>query len=131
PAGPAVANARPSTPARDSHSTGTALANDFGAVTRSTDWQLTSKVKLNFPTFHTEGIAFTPDHIFLSSVEILEPTVKYPTPQDGYDRTAGKGIGHLFVMDLKGNLQKDITLGEGDMYHPGGIDFDGTNVWVP
>lgn len=115
----------------EQHPANTDLANSFGNVTRNTDWQLTSKVKLSFPTFHTEGIAFSPDHIFLSSVEILEPTVKYPTPQGGYDRTAGKGIGHLFVMDRKGNLQKDITLGEGDMYHPGGIDFDGTNVWVP
>ena len=34
-------------------------------------------------------------------------------------------------MDRQGHLQKDIVLGEGDMYHPGGIDFDGTNVWVP
>ena len=57
--------------------------------------------------------------------------MKYPTPQGGYDRTPGKGIGHLFVMDKAGHLQKDITLGEGDMYHPGGIDFDGTNIWVP
>jgi hypothetical protein len=64
-------------------------------------------------------------------VQILEPTVKYPTPQGGYDRTPGKGIGHLFVMDRAGHLQKDITLGEGDMYHPGGIDSDGTNIWVP
>ncbi|WP_457253601.1 DUF6454 family protein [Pedococcus sp. P5_B7] len=117
--------------ARPRHATNTTLADDFGKVTRNTDWQQTSKLKLNFPTFHTEGIAFTPDHIFLSSVEILEPTVKYPTPQGGYDRPAGKGVGHLFVMDKAGNLQKDIKLGEGDMYHPGGIDFDGTNVWVP
>lgn len=107
------------------------LATDFAAVTRNTVWQLTGKQQLSFPTFHTEGIAFTPDHIFLSSVEIVEPTVKYPAPQGGYDRTPGKGVGHLFVMDLQGNLQKDIVLGEGDRYHPGGIDFDGTNVWVP
>jgi len=115
----------------DHHAADTSLADSFDKVTRTTDWQLTSKLKLNFPTFHTEGIAFSPDHIFLSSVEIIEPTVKYPSPQGGYDRTAGKGVGHLFVMDRRGNLQKDITLGEGDMYHPGGIDFDGTNVWVP
>jgi hypothetical protein len=67
----------------------------------------------------------------LSAVQIIEPTVNYPTPQGAYDGTPGKGIGHLFVMDLAGNLQTDITLGEGDMYHPGGIDYDGTNVWVP
>ncbi|WJH26077.1 DUF6454 family protein [Pseudarthrobacter defluvii] len=113
------------------HAPDTDLAEDFNAVTRNTDWQQTSRLKLNFPTFHTEGIAYSQDHIFLSAVQILEPTTKFPTPQGGYDRTPGKGIGHLFVMDRAGNLQKDITLGEGDMYHPGGIDFDGTNVWVP
>lgn len=129
--GAAVATAHAAENNAPHHATDTALADDFGKVTGNTNWQLTSKLKLNFPTFHTEGIAFTPDHVFLSAVQILEPTVKYPTPQGGYDRTPGKGIGHLFVMDRQGHLQKDITLGEGDMYHPGGIDFDGKNVWVP
>jgi hypothetical protein len=115
----------------EQHTANTELASGFSKVTRNTSWQLTNRLKLDFPTFHTEGIAFTQDHIFLSSVQVLEPTVKYPTPQGGYDRTPGSGIGHLFVMDRAGDLQKDITLGEGDMYHPGGIDFDGTNVWVP
>lgn len=111
--------------------TGTALADAFNGVDRNTNWQQTSKLKLNFPTYHTEGIAYSPDHIFLTAVQITEPTRKFPTPQDGFDRTPGRGIGHLFVMDESGNLQKDIILGEGDMYHPGGIDFDGVNVWVP
>ena len=35
------------------------------------------------------------------------------------------------MIDQAGNLQRDIVLGEGDMYHPGGLDFDGRNVWVP
>jgi Family of unknown function (DUF6454) len=109
----------------------TALADAFSRVDRGTAWQQTSKLKLNFPTYHTEGIAFSEDHIFLSAVQITEPTTKFATPQNGFDRTPGKGIGHLFVMDKAGNLQKDITLGEGDMYHPGGIDSDGSNVWVP
>lgn len=108
-----------------------ALATDFGRVTRDTAWTQVGKLRLDFPTFHTEGLAITDDHIFLSSVEITEPTQKYPSPVDGYDRTPGKGVGHLFVMDRQGHLQKDIVLGEGDMYHPGGISFDGRNVWVP
>jgi hypothetical protein len=111
--------------------TNASLADAFNGVDRNTNWQQTSKLKLNFPTYHTEGIAYSQDHIFLSAVQIIEPTTKFPTPQNGFDRTAGKGIGHLFVMDKAGNLQKDITLGEGDMYHPGGLDFDGTNVWIP
>jgi hypothetical protein len=125
PAGPRAADAE------SHHSSDTALARDFGALDRSTPWQLTRKLKLNFPTFHTEGLAFAGDRVFLSAVQIIEPTVKYPVPQGGYDRTPGKGVGHLFVMDRQGNVEKDIVLGEGDMYHPGGIDFDGTNVWVP
>jgi hypothetical protein len=130
--GTAVAQAdAQSTEPADHHAADTALADQFSAVDRNTSWELTETLKLSFPTFHTEGIAFTADHIFLSSVEIIEPTVKYPSPQGGYDRTPGKGTGHLFVMDTAGNLQKDIVLGEGDVYHPGGIDFDGTNVWVP
>ena len=34
-------------------------------------------------------------------------------------------------MDLKGNLLGEVTLGEGSIYHPGGIDFDGKDIWVP
>lgn len=108
-----------------------ALARDFAAVDRNTAWTQVDKLKLNFPTYHPEGLAVTPHHLFLSATQIIEPTQKYPKPLDGYDRTAGKGIGHLFVMDRQGHLEKDITLGEGDMYHPGGISYDGTNIWVP
>lgn len=107
------------------------LARDFAAVDRNTTWNQVDKLRLGFPTFHTEGLAITPDHLFLSAVQVLEPTKKYPTPVGGYDRTPGKGIGHLFVMDRRGHLQKDISFSQGDVYHPGGISFDGTNVWVP
>jgi hypothetical protein len=107
------------------------LAQDFRAVDRDTEWSLVDRLDLDFDTFHTEGLAVTPDHLFLSAVEILEPTRPYPEPVNGYDRTPGKGVGHLFVMDRQGNLQKDIVLGRGRMYHPGGIDFDGRAVWVP
>ncbi|NUS49503.1 MAG: hypothetical protein HOQ22_00480, partial [Nocardioidaceae bacterium] len=107
------------------------LADDFAKVDRNTTWTQVSATHLDFQTFHTEALAVTPDHVFLSAVEIIEPTQKYPSPVGGHDRTPGKGVGHLFVMDRQGHLQKDIVLGEGDMYHPGGIDYDGRNIWVP
>ncbi|GAA2148450.1 DUF6454 family protein [Nocardioides koreensis] len=124
--GQAVGSEAATAPAPDGE-----LARDFGAVDRNTVWDEVDRLKLDFPTFHPEGLVVTDDHIFLSSVEVIEPTQKYPSPVDGYDRTAGKGVGHLFVMNRRGELQKDIELGEGDMYHPGGISSDGTNVWVP
>jgi hypothetical protein len=32
---------------------------------------------------------------------------------------------------MEGQLIADIKLGEGAIYHPGGIDYDGRNIWVP
>jgi hypothetical protein len=107
------------------------LVEAFSELNRSTQWNLAERIKLNFPTHHPQGFARVGDRLFLSSVEIIEPPVKYPQPVDGYDRTPGKGRGHVFVLDLKGNLLKDILLGDGDAYHPGGIDADGTSLWVP
>ncbi len=114
----------------DAPATGS-LASAFRSTTRSTTWTTTTTIPLAFDSFHPQGLARVGDRLFLSSVEILEPTERFPTPLDGYDRTPGKGVGHLFVLDLDGNLLDDLVLGEGDVYHPGGIDTDGTSVWVP
>ena len=64
-----------------------------------------------------------------SSIKI--PTKRYLELREGYDRDIGQGVGHLFKVDAKGNLVADVTLGEGSMYHPGGIDYDGRHIWVP
>lgn len=103
----------------------------FQATTRSTPWELERRIALRFPTYHPQGLAAVGDRLFLSSVEIIEAPQKYPQPVDGYDRTPGRGVGHVLVLDRGGNLIRDIVLGEGTMYHPGGIDFDGTSLWVP
>jgi hypothetical protein len=107
------------------------VARAFEATTRSTAWTQVARIPLKFPTYHPQGFALVGDLIYLSSVEVLEAPVPYPVPVDGYDRTPGKGIGHVFVLDRQGNLKKDIRVGEGTAYHPGGIDYDGENVWVP
>jgi hypothetical protein len=108
-----------------------AVGQAFREVTRSTTWQQTQKIPLRFPTYHPQGFALVGDRIFMSSVEILEPTQRFPQPVDGLDRTPGRGVGHVLVLDRAGNLLRDVTLGEGTIYHPGGIDFDGESVWVP
>ena len=113
-------------PARDS-----TLAKDLTHVDRSAVWQQVSRLDLHFPTYHPEGLVVTADRIYLSSTQIIEPTVKYPTPVGGFDRTPGKGIGHLFVIDRSGHLLHDIVLGHGIVYHPGGIDLAGHDLWVP
>jgi hypothetical protein len=113
------------------HPVDSALTTAITATTRGTQWTLARTIALKFPTFHPQGFARVGDRLFLSSVEIIERPVRYPQPVDGHDRSPGKGRGHVFVLDLNGNLQRDIVLGEGDMYHPGGIDADARSLWVP
>ncbi|HYN97253.1 MAG TPA: DUF6454 family protein [Pilimelia sp.] len=108
-----------------------ALVTAIAGTTRSTPWVLARRLRLTFPTFHPQGFARVGNRLFLSSVEIIERPVRYPEPVGGYDRSPGQGRGHVFVLDLAGNLLRDIVLAEGDMYHPGGIDADGRSLWVP
>ncbi|MGQ0734751.1 MAG: DUF6454 family protein, partial [Acidobacteriota bacterium] len=69
--------------------------------------------------------------LFVSSVEVRLPTRRGPQPDARHDRDAGEGVGHLFKIDgASGRLLADLTLGEGGIYHPGGIDYDGTAIWV-
>jgi hypothetical protein len=108
-----------------------ALAERVTKLSRSTQWKPVLALPIDFPTYHPQGMVKIGDAFFVSSVEIKEPTKRFPQPVDGYDRDTGAGIGHLFKIDLTGHLVSEITLGEGSMYHPGGIDYDGQYIWVP
>lgn len=101
----------------------------LGLLDRHTRWELIERVPLDFATFHPQGLAFARGLTFLSSVEILEA----PRPDEAEPAgwRAGRGVGHLFVIDHEGLLLRNIVCGTGAIYHPGGIDFDGTNIWMP
>ncbi len=98
---------------------------------RDTPWRHVRSIRLAFDTHHPQGLARAGDVFLVSSVEIRRATRRFPQPIDGHDRDTGEGVGHLFKVDAAGSLLASITLGEGAMYHPGGIDYDGRHVWVP
>ena len=99
-------------------------------VTRDTKWTLVSSTPIRFRTFHPQGMVKIGDAIFISSVEVIVPTKRYPALVQGMDRDAGEGVGHIFEIDVSGNLRKDVRIGEGAIYHPGGMDYDGSSIWV-
>jgi hypothetical protein len=101
------------------------------ALTRESRWTQVSAIPVGFPAHHPQGMVKIGEQIFVSSVEVTTRPVRFPQPVDGYDRSTGAGIGHLFKLDMNGRLIADLKLGEGAVYHPGGIDFDGTHIWVP
>jgi hypothetical protein len=87
-------------------------------LTRNSHWTPVASVSIAFRTFHPQGMVKIGESVFVSSVEVI-------------DRDAGKGVGHLFKMDESGHLAGELKLGEGAIYHPGGIDYDGRSIWVP
>ena len=97
---------------------GTLIADRFRALTRTARWEKVDETKLEFRTHHPQGMTIVGDRFFLSSVEVI-------------DRGQGRGVGHLFEVDFRGSLLRQIRLGDGPVYHPGGIDYDGKWIWVP
>ena len=107
------------------------LGDHFMKLTRGSQWTPAGEIKVQFDTFHPQGMVKIGDDFFVSSVNIIQKPAKYDAPRDGYDRDTGRGEGHLFKIGPDGKLLGDLKLGDGTMYHPGGIDFDGKHIWVP
>jgi hypothetical protein len=94
------------------------LAERVTALTRNSVWKPVASIPVRFRTFHPQGMVKIGDTFYVSSVEVR-------------NRDSGDGTGHLFRIDNGGQLLADLELGEGPIYHPGGIDFDGQSIWVP
>ncbi len=103
----------------------------FRQLTRGTKWREVSKTLLQFDAHHPQGMVRIGETFFLSAVEIRERPYPLGEGSSNFDRSPGAGIGHLFKFDGSGRLIFDLRIGEGTIYHPGGIDFDGLHIWVP
>ncbi len=88
------------------------VAERVTKLTRTSPWTLVASVPMTFPTFHPQGMVRIGDTFVVSSVD-----------------KAGRA-GHLFKIDRAGRLLADLRVGEGEIYHPGGIDYDGRSIWV-
>jgi hypothetical protein len=106
------------------------LAERVTKLTRDSFWKPVSSVPMKFTTYHPQGMVKIGDTLFVSSVEIQVRTRRLPETPGRYDRDTGRGVGHVFKIDLAGNRLADLRLGEGSVYHPGGLDYDGEHIWV-
>lgn len=100
-------------------------------LTRGSRWIQLFAVRLGFDAYHPQGMVKVGDAFFVTSVEILERTRPYAERRGGFDRDQGRGQGWLFKINGKGELLAKVRLGEGAIYHAGGLDFDGRHLWVP
>ncbi|HET7697465.1 MAG TPA: DUF6454 family protein [Vicinamibacterales bacterium] len=90
---------------------GREIVRRVAALTRASVWTLAASVPLDFPAHHPQGLVKIGDTFHMTAVDVA-------------------GLGYLFKFDASGRLIASITLGEGQMYHPGGIDYDGRSIWV-
>ncbi len=107
------------------------VAQRVTLLSRATRWTQVAAIRIPFRTFHPQGMVRIGNDFYLSSVEIRTLPKKLDRPRDGHAYDAGVGVGHLFKIGPDGTLLADLVLGDGAIYHPGGIDYDGTSIWVP
>jgi hypothetical protein len=109
----------------------------FRLMGKNAIWSQVASVEMQgWTTFHTQGLVKIGDIFYVSSVEVLEPTVRNGNETDALydfstDRSAGRGRGWLSRFTADGHLLGQVELTSGTMYHPGGIDYDGRHIWVP
>jgi Family of unknown function (DUF6454) len=108
----------------------------FQLMGRNTVWTLIDTVKVNWLTFHTQGLVKIGETFYVSAVEVISSTARNGTTTDALydfsiDRSTGTGRGWLFKFNAAGQLLGQIELTDGTKYHPGGIDYDGRFIWVP
>lgn len=94
------------------------VVKEFRKLGKGTHWHPAAEIKLQFSAYHPQGMVIIGDRIFFSTVQV-------------FSRVANTGAGRLYETNRKGEMVKAQKIGEGAMYHPGGIDYDGERLWVP
>lgn len=91
---------------------GARLAHTAAHFTRGTPWEPVGELPLGFDAAHPQGMVRVEDHWWISTVDIATTT------------------GAVLVVDGDGTLVERIAVGDGTRFHPGGLDHDGTDLWV-
>ena len=93
--------------------TDSTVAATVASITRMTRWQLIDELPLRFDSHHPQGMARVGSTWWISTVDV--------------DARRGLVMG----VDGRGNLVEQVTVGDDQRYHPGGMDFDGSAFWIP
>ena len=93
--------------------TDSTVAATVASITRMTSWELIDELPLRFDSHHPQGMARVGSTWWISTVDI--------------DARRGLVMG----VDSRGNLVEQVTVGDDQRYHPGGMDFDGRAFWIP
>jgi hypothetical protein len=90
-----------------------AVAATVATITRNTTWQLVDELPLRFDVHHPQGMARIGSTWWISTVDV----------------DARRGL--VMAVDDRGRVVEEVPIGDSWRYHPGGMDFDGTDFWIP
>lgn len=96
----------------------TTVPDAFQKLSKASHWRKVSEIPIQFDTHHPQGMIIRENRVFFTTVFVIS-------------RVANIGKGYLYETNFEGEMVREREVGEGAMYHPGGIDFDGSNIWVP
>lgn len=105
------------------------IGEAFKRLGDATRWTKVSEVKLDFKTFHPQGMVKVGNEYWLTSVEVKGGL--FARILQALHLRDEQGQGHLFRFDQRGHLLGQLDLGQGAMFHAGGLDFDGRYLWIP
>jgi len=90
--------------------------------------KIANRIPVNFNVYHPQGMTKIDEYFYIS-------TLDHPGFDNPELKASTSGTGYLIKAILKDNkFEKidEIRLGEGMIYHPGGIDYDDNgNIYVP
>lgn len=89
-----------------------ALAHTVMALTRRTVWTLVGELQLRADAHHPQGMVRVGETWWISTVDV-----------DGCR-------GWVLGIDSDGDIVERVAVGDEQHYHPGGMDFDGTALWI-
>jgi hypothetical protein len=90
-----------------------AVAATIASITRTTTWRLVDELPLTFDSHHPQGMARIDSTWWISTVDI----------------ESRRGL--VMAVDASGRLVEQVPIGDSVRYHPGGMDFDGSALWIP
>ncbi len=93
--------------------TDAAVAGTIASITRATTWQLVDELPIRFDLHHPQGMTRIEGMWWVSTVDV----------------DARRGL--VMAVDDTGRLVEQIRVGDDRHYHPGGMDFDGSAMWIP
>jgi Family of unknown function (DUF6454) len=93
--------------------TDAAIAATVASMQRTTAWTLVDELLLRFDSHHPQGMVRIGSRWWISTVDIH----------------ARRGL--VMVVDDGGELVEQVPIGDRVRYHPGGMDFDGSSLWIP